>query len=78
MSRLNPLAHPTVQFLVLLVRCRFQRLREEDSTLGASAIELAIITAVLAAIAIAIGTIVFNKIKSAANNINTNVPTFGT
>jgi len=32
---------------------------------------------VLAAIAIAIGTIVYNKIKTTANNINTNVPTFG-
>jgi Flp pilus assembly pilin Flp len=60
-----------------VVRGRFERLRRQDSSLGASAIELAIITAVLAAIAIAVGTVVYNKIKTAANNINTNVPTFG-
>ncbi len=78
MTHLNPMAHPTAQYLVLFMSSRLERLRREDSSLGASAIELAIITAVLAAIAIAIGTIVFNKINNAANNINTNVPTFGT
>jgi Flp pilus assembly pilin Flp len=77
-THLNPLAHPAIRYLLLLARGRLERLRREDSSLGASAIELAIITAVLAAIAIAIGTIVYNKIRSAANNINTNVPTFGT
>jgi Flp pilus assembly pilin Flp len=60
-----------------MVQTRFARVRGEDSSLGASAIELAIITAVLAAIAIAIGTIVYNKIRQSANNINTDVPTFG-
>jgi Flp pilus assembly pilin Flp len=73
----NPLTHPVIQHLLLAVQARFERVRREDSSLGASAIELAIITAVLAAIAIAIGTIVYNKIKTTANNINTNVPTFG-
>lgn len=73
----NPLNHPVIQHLVLVVQARFERVRSEDSSRGASAIELAIITAVLAAIAIAIGTIVYNKIKTTANNINTNVPTFG-
>jgi Flp pilus assembly pilin Flp len=73
----NPLNHPVIQYLVLTVQTRFERVRSEDSSLGASAIELAIITAVLAAIAIAIGTIVYNKIKQSANNINTDVPTFG-
>ena len=73
----NPLNHPLIQHLVLMVQTRLERARNEDSSLGASAIELAIITAVLAAIAIAIGTIVYNKIKQSANNINTDVPTFG-
>jgi Flp pilus assembly pilin Flp len=70
--------HPTVRYLLLVAASRLERVRRQDSSLGASAIELAIITAVLAAIAIAIGTIVYNKIKDTANNINTNVPTFGT
>jgi len=73
----NPLNHPVIQHLVLVVEARFERVRSQDSSLGASAIELAIITAVLAAIAIAIGTIVYNKIRDTANNINTDVPTFG-
>jgi Flp pilus assembly pilin Flp len=77
MTSLNPLAHPVVQHLLVLVGARLDRARRRDTSLGASAIELAIITAVLAAIAITIGTIVFNKIKTSANNINTNVPTFG-
>jgi hypothetical protein len=73
----NLLNHPVIQHLVLVVQARFERVRSQDSSLGASAIELAIITAVLAAIAIAIGTIVYNKIRDTANNINTDVPTFG-
>jgi Flp pilus assembly pilin Flp len=76
MSPLNPLAHPLVRHLLVLARARLDRARRRDASLGASAIELAIITAVLAAIAITIGTIVFNKIKTSANNINTDVPTF--
>jgi Flp pilus assembly pilin Flp len=76
MTSLDPLAHPLVQHLLVVVRARLGRVRREDAGLGASAIELAIITAVLAAIAITIGTIVFNKIKTSANNINTDVPTF--
>jgi Flp pilus assembly pilin Flp len=76
MTSLDPLAHPLVQHLLVVVRSRLDRVRREDAGLGASAIELAIITAVLAAIAITIGTIVFNKIKTSANNINTDVPTF--
>jgi Flp pilus assembly pilin Flp len=76
MTSLDPLAHPVVLYLLGMVRARLDRVRREDAALGASAIELAIITAVLAAIAITIGTIVFNKIKTSANNINTNVPTF--
>jgi Flp pilus assembly pilin Flp len=77
MTSLNPLAHPVVQHLLVLVGARLDRARQKDTSLGASAIELAIITAVLAAIAITIGTIVFNKIRTSANNIHTNVPTFG-
>jgi Flp pilus assembly pilin Flp len=73
----NPLNHPVIQHLVLVVQARLERVRSQDSSLGASAIELAIITAILAAIAIAIGTIVYNRIKQTAENINTDVPTFG-
>jgi Flp pilus assembly pilin Flp len=78
MNRLSLTLHPTVRYPLLVAASRLERVRRQDSSLGASAIELAIITAVLAAIAIAIGTIVYNKIKTTANNINTNVPTFGT
>jgi hypothetical protein len=73
----NPLNHPVIKHLVLMVQARLERVRGEESSLGASAIELAIITAILAGIAIAIGTIIYNRIRDTANNINTNVPTYG-
>ena len=50
---------------------RFQRAaRERDA--GASAIELAIITAVIVGLAIAVLLIVTNVVNSRANQINTN------
>jgi Flp pilus assembly pilin Flp len=51
---------------------RLRLLRAEtDRARGASAIEWAIITGILAAIAIAIGAIIKSKVSSAANSIST-------
>ncbi|RSN70320.1 MULTISPECIES: hypothetical protein [Actinomadura] len=68
----NPLNDPSVAYLRALLDDRLARLRDEDErSRGASAIEWAIITAILAAIAIAIGGIIMQKVQDKANSINT-------
>ncbi|GAA4374851.1 MULTISPECIES: Flp family type IVb pilin [Actinomadura] len=72
MSPLNPLNDPAVVYLRALLGTRLARLRdEEERCRGASAIEWAIITAILALIAITIGAVIQKKIQDKANSINT-------
>ncbi|WP_254715603.1 Flp family type IVb pilin [Actinomadura sp. NAK00032] len=72
MDPLNPLDHPSVLYLRAMLGARVARLRaEEDRSRGASAIEWAIITAILALIAITIGAVIQKKISDKANSINT-------
>jgi Flp pilus assembly pilin Flp len=72
LNALNPLNDPTVVYLRAHLATRLYRLRAEaDRSRGASAIEWAIITGILAAIAITIGAIIKNKVKSAADSIST-------
>ena len=59
---------PRLLFAYAMLRREGLR-RREDSQLGASAIEWAIITGILASIAIAIGLVIFNKVKDAGDNI---------
>jgi Flp pilus assembly pilin Flp len=66
---MNPLNEPFVVYLRLLLGKRLAAARGGDR--GASAIEWAIITGLLALIALAIFVIIENKIKTAANNIKT-------
>jgi Flp pilus assembly pilin Flp len=69
---MNPLNDPTIAYLRAQLATRIHRLRTEtDRSRGASAIEWAIITGLLAAIAIAVGAIIRSKISSAANSIST-------
>jgi Flp pilus assembly pilin Flp len=68
---MNPLHEPTVLYLRALLSDRVSRLRDEDTSRGASAIEWAVITGLLAFIAIGIGGLIYTAIKGAANNINT-------
>jgi Flp pilus assembly pilin Flp len=72
---LNPLNDPAVVYLRAQLAVRLHRLHrlraEADSARGASAIEWAIITGILAAIAIAVGAIIKSKVSSAANSIST-------
>jgi Flp pilus assembly pilin Flp len=60
-----------VVYLRAHLAARLHRLRTEDQSRGASAIEWAIITGILAAIAIAVGAIIRSKVSEAANNIST-------
>jgi Flp pilus assembly pilin Flp len=68
MQSLNPMNDPFVAYVWSAVRVRFGRLREDD---GASAIEWAIITGLLAMIALGVGVVILRKVKSAANDIKT-------
>lgn len=66
---MNPLNEPFVEYLRVLLGKRLAAARSGDG--GASAIEWAIITGLLALIALAIYLVIRNKITSAANNIQT-------
>jgi Flp pilus assembly pilin Flp len=72
MKSLNPLHDPMIVYLRAQFATRVHRLRTEaDRSRGASAIEWAIITGILAAIAIAVGAVIKGKVSEAANNIST-------
>ncbi|GAA2451623.1 hypothetical protein GCM10010191_82250 [Actinomadura vinacea] len=69
---MNPWNDPVVVYLRAMVGSRVDRLRNEpDRSKGASAIEWAIITAILAVIAITIGATIRNLIVNKANSIRT-------
>ncbi len=66
---MNPLSEPYAEYLRALLAKRLAAARSDDR--GASAIEWAIITGLLALIALAIFVIIKAKIIGAAHNINT-------
>jgi len=66
---MNPLNEPFAEYLRMLLGTRLAAVRGGDR--GASAIEWAIITGLLALIALAIFVIIRTKITTAANNIKT-------
>jgi Flp pilus assembly pilin Flp len=69
---MNPWNDPVVVYLRVLLGCRLARLRDEtDRSAGASAIEWAIITAILAVIALTIGATIRNLVVNKANSIRT-------
>ncbi|QXJ22085.1 hypothetical protein AGRA3207_003030 [Actinomadura graeca] len=72
MSPLNPLNDPSVVYLRAVLGARLARLRSApERSRGASAIEWAIITAILALIAITIGAVIQKKITEKADSIKT-------
>ncbi len=72
MQSLNPLNDPLVAYAWSFVEARVERLRDDDEkSRGASAIEWAIITGLLAMIALGVGVVIYRKVRSAANNIKT-------
>jgi Flp pilus assembly protein TadG len=69
------LENPLVAFTLALVNTRLQPLRQRSER-GASALETAIIAAVLIAAAVLIGGIVLQKVKDAGNTVkNEKIPT---
>ncbi|GLZ03971.1 hypothetical protein Acsp03_14370 [Actinomadura sp. NBRC 104412] len=72
MGSMNPWNDPVVVYLRALLGCRWHRFRNETNrSAGASAIEWAIITAILAVIALTIGATIRNLIVNKANSIRT-------
>ena len=73
MQWLNPMNDPLVTYIRSYVGSRIDRVRNEtDRTRGASAIEWAIITGILALIAITVGWVIYRRVTAAANKINVN------
>ncbi|WP_433328991.1 hypothetical protein [Spirillospora sp. CA-294931] len=68
---MSPLNDPAIAYLRALLDTRLARMKEEEHDRGASAIEWAIITAIIAGIAIAIGAVIATKIQDKANSIKT-------
>jgi Flp pilus assembly pilin Flp len=72
MQSLNPMNDPFVTYVWSFVQARVERLRNDDEkSRGASAIEWAIITGLLAMIALGVGVVIYRKVRSAANDIKT-------
>jgi Flp pilus assembly pilin Flp len=72
LQQLKPTNDPLVAYVWSIAQARVERLREDDArTRGASAIEWAIITGLLAMIALGVGVVIYRKVRSAANNIQT-------
>ena len=70
----NLLDHPMVAFTMAFVRTRLEPLRERSER-GASALETAIISAVLIAAAVLIGKIVIDKVNGAGDVVkNEQIP----
>jgi Flp pilus assembly pilin Flp len=71
----NLFDHPMVAFTMAFVRTRLEPLRERSER-GASALETAIISAVLIAAAVLIGKIVIDKVNGAGDTVkNEQIPT---
>ncbi|MCW2940321.1 MAG: hypothetical protein JWN00_3306 [Actinomycetia bacterium] len=73
---MNPLNDPTALYLRGWLASRFDRMRTEDRSKGASAIEWAIITGALALIAVGVGALIWGKLQTAASNISTTPGTY--
>jgi Flp pilus assembly pilin Flp len=67
---MNPLNDPTIVYLRTMLAVRIDRLRNsEERSAGVSAIEWAIITGMLAVIALAVYGIISVAIKNKANSV---------
>jgi hypothetical protein len=71
---INPPGHPEITYLRAFVGTRIARLSDarKRQDVGASAIELAIITAILVGLAVAVLVIIENVVTSRAGQINSN------
>lgn len=75
MNMLSPPGDPMLHYIQAMLGKHMARMRNGDGDRGASAIELAVITAVLVGLAAAVLLIIVNFAKTQGNNITkTTVP----
>jgi hypothetical protein len=67
---------PEIGLGVMLFDAARRRIRAEDPERG-DAVQWVLLAAIGAAIAITVGTIIYNKLKTKANNITTDTPAAG-
>lgn len=70
MRYLNPLETPIIVYCRALLGVHYERARSAEDR-GASAIEWAIITGILAVIALMAGGIIYKTVHKSASNVNT-------
>ncbi|MEU6850442.1 hypothetical protein ABZ901_11020 [Actinacidiphila alni] len=69
MNRLPTVSHPAVDFLMAYLRGRIQRVREEDLSRGASAVEWVIISAVVVTVVGVVAFIINNALRDKATGV---------
>ena len=73
MDLIRPFVHPVADYLLLHARVRYHRVRSEDVSRGASAVEWVVITMILVVLAIGIGAIITRAVTNKANDVETKI-----
>ncbi len=70
LNQLNPLNHPAVSYLEAAAWTRYYRVRREDMSRGASAVEWVVITAILVTLAFAVGGVIYKAVQDKAKDLD--------
>jgi hypothetical protein len=73
MDVFRPFVHPAVDYLLLHARLRYDRVRSQDLSRGASAVEWVVITMILVVLAAGIGVIITRAVTNTANQVETKI-----
>jgi Flp pilus assembly pilin Flp len=68
MNRL-PVSHPALDFMITYLRGRLDRVRGEELSRGASAVEWVVISAIVVGIVVAIGFTIKGALNGKANDV---------
>ncbi|MYS24371.1 hypothetical protein GA0115240_163545 [Streptomyces sp. DvalAA-14] len=68
MNRL-PVSHPALDFMIAFVRGRIDRVRREELSRGASAVEWVVISAIVVGIVVAIGFTIKGALNGKADDV---------
>ncbi|MCL2552688.1 MAG: hypothetical protein FWE15_00345 [Actinomycetia bacterium] len=69
MNRLQ-ISNPPLEFMIIYLRGRIDRLRNEDLSRGASAVEWVVISAIVVGIVAFVGFTIKNALKGKANDVS--------
>lgn len=70
MKRVPSVSHPAVDFLLTFLKSRVQRVRDEDLSRGASAVEWVIISAVVVTVVGVVAVIINGALKGKASDVS--------